>query len=682
MSNIKVGTIIEYEQHSKPILAVIIGEKKGKWSVINQDGAQLDLSIDRFTALSTSVPEHLTAATEKSTFLTEISKAANQQIESIYLDEVWSLVSEEQRCFSLDELVEIVFPKAELIHYLAVRRALVNDRIYFKRRSDGFESRSPEAVEELKKQANILEQKQKQRELVVDSIIQWCLGKQKETPSGIFHIEELAALGSSAPQVKESKSIFEEVLKRCKFSFSGSLESSAFNFLVHVGHFDNDENLLPIRLQRPTAWTEEELKEAQNLCSNEKAIYLSGREDLRYLQTITIDGDETLDFDDAVSLEETKTGFIVGIHIADVSCFIPPNSVLEKAAFRRATSIYCADKHYPMLPINISQDVASLKEGEERPALSFLIEYDNEQKIVSRSIKRSVIVVSKRLTYDQADDILCNSQSDTSSLHHLLNKLWNIASSVEERRFEAGAIQFDRREMNAKLLANRKVTLQSASEDTPAHRLVSELMILANETAALFASNNDIPLIFRSQEPPDCNIEETSLGIPEGPAREYFMRGLLKRSEMSPYPSSHFGLGLNAYTQVTSPIRRAVDLISQRQITQYLIDGKVPYSHQQVTELIAELELGQDEAVLIQRERNKYWLLKYLMQETIRKIQGVIVRNDGLKPLAELEIIYSLFPFFPAKNTSSNNRLELGKKILLSVEKINPQGLNVILKEI
>ena len=170
---------------------------------------------------------------------------------------------------------------------------------------------------------------------------------------------------------------------------------------------------------------------------------------------------------------------------------------------------------------------------------------------------------------------------------------------------------------------------------------------------ALFAAANRIPLIFRAQEPPDSDISQQGQDIPEGPAREYFLRSLLKRSAIAVEPARHSGVGVAAYTQSTSPIRRAVDLITQRQVGDFLDTGRPCYSADEVSELIARVECGAEEVMQIQRERNRYWLLKYLLQEQIREIDGVIVRVDGPKPLAELDLLYALYPFHPERIAGS-----------------------------
>ncbi|HQH25754.1 MAG TPA: RNB domain-containing ribonuclease [Oligoflexia bacterium] len=678
------GRIIEYEQHSKPILAVAVSEKKGKWSVINQQGAELDLPPDRLTLIPGAVTEPGAGKQARLAALAVLHDQAVALLQNADLAEVWQVYLGETKEVTIEDAAELLFGDAHAAHFVAARRMLLTDQIYFRRKKSGFEPRSVEIVEELQAKLRAEQEKAREQEEFVAAIVKRLAQPSSPIMQPLHQFELLAALGSSAPQAKETRELLETICQRAKLNLNGRPEEKAFELLVALDHFNPDQDLGPIRLGRPLLFRQEVISEAQNIAANAAAV-LESRTGLAGLTCVTIDGEETRDFDDALSLELLEDVWRVGIHISDVAAVVLPDSHIDQEALRRASSIYTPDYQVPMIPREISEDTLSLIEGAERLTLSVFVDFDRAtQQIVRRTLQRTRIQIAKRFTYEEADALLCAESRPLDLMQQMLLNLWHLAAKSEERRLDAGALQFDRREMSAKILPGGKIALIEANEDTPARRLVSELMILGNESAALFGAENGIPLIFRAQEPPDTDISQQGKDLPEGPAREYFLRSLLKRSAVSITPAPHSGVGVAAYTQSTSPIRRAVDLITQRQLGTFLDTGKTCYSPEQVSELIGRVECGADEVFQIQRERNRYWLLKYLLQERIKEINGVIVRVDGLKPMAELDGICALFPFFPAGGRNAANtftRKDLGRRVRLQIENINPRNQTLILRE-
>ena len=245
-------------------------------------------------------------------------------------------------------------------------------------------------------------------------------------------------------------------------------------------------------------------------------------------------------------------------------------------------------------------------------------------------------------------------------------------------RVNAGALQLNRRELYPAIEEDGSISLDTNQDDTPARKLVSEMMILANETAAHFALGKHLPLVCRGQEAPDVDIDEESAHLPDGPAREYYRRSFLKRSVLSYSPVPHYGLGVKGYAQVTSPIRRAVDLVNQRQITHWLQHDEVLYSQQELETQTTLYENGLQEAHYIQRNRNRYLLIKYLVQEKIRELEATIIKLDNPRPLVEVDIIRSFFPFHRAQGVQH----KIGDVIRLKIESIDPRNEVLLLKEI
>jgi len=685
---IKPGSCVVYEQHGKTLLAAAISERKGKWSLLNQSGGSLQLASSRLFLLPCKISEDKLGKNEVSKFLQELNHKAESLETAIDLEESWKLLLGEIKEISPLELCKLIYgeDKANAAELFAVRRALAKDKIFFKRKKTTFEPRNENVVAELKIQAKVLEEKQRAMQILMDCILTRLKDPTADLPKNIKKIEEVAALGKQADNDKKVAELLEQLEEKANLKYKGKIESKAFELLVAIGHFSPIENLIPIKMGRPTLFSNEEENQAKNIDLAPHISSESKRIDLREISTVTIDGKETLDFDDAISIEQNQNGEIrVGVHIADVAAVIDSNSALNKAAMRRGTSIYCPDQIYPMFPISASEQTLSLKEGVDRPVLSYFMHFNELFEMTEKQVKRSIIRVDHRLSYEEVDNLLFAENAENTQLRDKLDLLWQTSSALEIARLSNGAQQFDRREMIPKVDEKGKVSLTRNEDDTPARKLVSEFMILSNETAAIFARDNNIPLYFRSQEKPEDNADERMYKVPEGPAREYAKRGTLKRSIISTSAGSHAALGLEAYAQTTSPIRRIVDLINQRQITYFIETGKILNEGKELEELQEKFSTGLSEAARIQRSRTRFWLLKYLQQEKISSLEATIVKIDGPKPIAEVEKLFSLFAFHPlnAIDLHAPEALEiLGKQITLKIEKLNPMNDRFVLKEI
>ena len=688
-NRITAGAIVEYEQHGKAQLGFAVEEKKGKWLVVNQRNAEVELPAARLYLYPGSVPLSLPDSQAKSAYLERLSETASQAASRIDLGEIWEVVAEEMKEASVKDLAEVSFGDNSLDHHLAMRRALLADQIYFKRGKSNFEPRRPEVVEELKNKQRIEAERQRKREELIAAVAARINGGQDPLPPGIAALEQLAALGRSAENHKDTTALLDEIIDRAGLSLSGSPESRAFAALERAGHFSADENLTLIRLGRRPQFGKDVIAEAEKTAATVLKADLSSRLDLSQLLTVTIDDVQTRDIDDALSLEETDDGCRVGIHISDVSAFLPRGSLLEAEALERATSVYTIDQHIPMLPRALSEKAFSLVEGEPRLTMSFFIDLDRDCRVTSRKLLRSQVKVSHRLNYDEVDKLLYGEvtplRTEQSVLSDILLKLWDIACALEARRLSAGAYQFTRREMSARILEDGKIVLEESNDDTPARKLVSELMILANHTAALFAKDAELPILYRGQDPPDVDISKQGLHISQGPAREYFQRGFIKRSSLNHTPMVHSGLGLDMYTYITSPIRRVIDLVNQRQIGDFVQSGARTYSADDLSLIMATIAEGLDNANQIQRERNRYWLQKYLVQQGIEEIEATIIRVDTPRPLAELDILHSLYPFHAEEGKNRNrSSLEkrLGERVKLRIDSIDPRSDTLVLREI
>jgi exoribonuclease II len=672
------GTVVEYEQHGKPILAIAQEERSGKWHLLNEEGEELSLASNRLYLYQDSIPE------KNKKGLKTLSAMIKDKVVTISVEKIWNTLKSETKTISL----ETIFSNADLektpFNEISLRRAIISDRIYFKRNKEGFTLRTEEEVTN-SKSVRTENLKSESEKLALRLAIQKkVMGDKKAIlPESISNLEEIAAGSKNSPQIRRYHDLIDDMIKLGGISTkkNAAVEQKAFLLLTHIGHFSPTQNLTPIRLGRPLSFTSEERTDAEKIFQEFKKEGSLEREDYTHLDVFTIDSESTSDFDDAISLERFDNTFRIGIHITDVSHRIPSQSILESASFRRGTSIYCPDETIPMLPPSLSEGVLSLKENSLRPCLSFFLTSDLELTIIKREIILSSIIVKERMSYDQVDRILCDDAPHERSKDLLT--LWDFSSQNETKRIEKGALQFTRKDLTPSISSSGKISLVANNDETPARKLISELMVLANETAAQYAHSNNIPFLFRTQEIPDVNIEEASKSIPEGPAREFFKRGFLKRSRTTTAEGPHAGLGLSLYCQITSPIRRALDLVLQRQICTFMKSGIPFYTKETLEQIMDQLTPGLDEANSIQRERNRFWLLSYLNQEKIKELQGIIVRAEPPRPLAEIDSIGATLPFNP--RVPLKDKAEdyiLGKKVTILIKKADPIQNKLYLDEI
>jgi exoribonuclease-2 len=375
--------------------------------------------------------------------------------------------------------------------------------------------------------------------------------------------------------------------------------------MVKAGVWDRNENIDLIRMDIPTAFSGEVLESTRAILSASGTFTGDPRRtDLTHLPIITIDGQSTLDYDDALSLEKTDNGYTLGIHIIDVCHYIAHGSVIDLDARTRGSSIYMPDDKIPMLPPSLSEGLCSLKEGELRPGISTLVRLNRFFELIDYAIVPSVIKVHKQMTYTEAN--LLNGENDPITTLH------KAATVLRDKRLKAGAIQISLPEVNIWVEENGEIGISRIDRENSSRMLVSELMILANTLMAEFLSENKVPAVFRSQAEPKKRLYQ---GIEPSIFLNCMQRKHLSRAVISSRPENHSGLGVKAYVTATSPIRRYYDLITQHQIRGLLGYG-APCSRSEIDRLLQVLETPVGNTGRIQFLRRKYWLFKHL--ETLR----------------------------------------------------------------
>lgn len=413
---------------------------------------------------------------------------------------------------------------------------------------------------------------------------------------------------------------------------------------------------LPMEFPEKVAKQAERIKETLN----EGDFY--GREDLRDVVMVTIDGEDAKDLDDAVSLTKEEDLYHLGVHIADVSNYVQYNSALDKEALKRGTSVYLADRVIPMLPKKLSNGICSLNAGEDRLALSCLMDIDKKGRVVSHRIVESVIHVKERMSYTNVKKILLQEDEELAKRYEELLPMFfqmkELSELLRNRRKKRGAIDFDFPESKLVLDEKGKVVDIYSYEQNIATRLIEDFMLAANETVAEEYCMLGLPFVYRTHENPDMEKMETVLemvhqaGIKVKKGKEtispkevqkilkelegmecepFFARLILRSMKQAKYTvedTGHFGLATKYYCHFTSPIRRYPDLQIHRIIKETLrgkmTEAKIQHYKGILEEVARQSSAMERRAEEVERETIKMKKAEYMKQHIGEAFEGTV----------------------------------------------------------
>lgn len=355
----------------------------------------------------------------------------------------------------------------------------------------------------------------------------------------------------------------------------------------------------------------EVLQAAEKAAGRDITEEIINRLDLRHELIFTIDGADTKDIDDAVSLKKTETGWELGVHIADVSHYVTPNSPLDAEAYHRGTSVYFADSVIPMLPPALSNGACSLNPQEDRLAFSALIKLDHDGALTDYRFVKTVIRSRVKGVYDEVNRILSGEQDAAldqkySEVKSQLIEMAKLAKLLQKQRSQRGSLALASTESKIKVDENGVASDVLPRVQGEAERLIEELMLTANEAAATLALDQQLPFVFRVHETPApeklAALKELldTVGLPSGKVlpgvRPTVLSDILQRAQPTPYAVlinsailramqkaryneknlGHYGLALANYTHFTSPIRRYPDLAIHRILSAFVKGESVP----------------------------------------------------------------------------------------------------------
>ena len=412
----------------------------------------------------------------------------------------------------------------------------------------------------------------------------------------------------------------------------------------------------------PEEYPEDVMKQIENIPDEVEEKEKAGRADFRDLQTVTIDGEDAKDLDDAITISKEGNMYHLGVHIADVSQYVTEGSPLDKEALKRGTSIYLVDRVIPMIPHKLSNGICSLNQGVDRLALSCMMDINEKGEIVKHKICESVINVTRRMSYTSVHKIIEEKdeaeRKEYEELIPMFELMYELADILQARREKRGSIDFDFPEAKIILDEKGKPIDVKEYERTQANRIIEEFMLAANQTVAEEYFWNELPFVYRTHETPDMEkiqnlalfienfgytlkikedeihpkeVQKLMRSIAGKPEEGLIGRLALRSMKQARYTTEcegHFGLALKYYCHFTSPIRRYPDLQIHRIIKENIHGGmkdKRIEHYQKILPEVAEqtsaLERRADDA---EREVEKMKKAEYMEQFVGKDFEGTI----------------------------------------------------------
>ncbi|MCX6210730.1 MAG: ribonuclease R [Bacteroidetes bacterium] len=407
----------------------------------------------------------------------------------------------------------------------------------------------------------------------------------------------------------------------------------------------------------PLSFPDEVMTEANALPETLDEIEIANRIDFRETLTFTIDPTDAKDFDDAISIKKIKNDlYEIGVHIADVSHYVLPNTKLDEEAYKRATSVYLPDRVNPMLPEKISNELCSLRPHEDKFTFSAIFEINTKAEVKKTTLCKTVIHSNHRYSYEDVQEII-EGRDESNEYKEEVLLLNKISQTLRKQRFSKGAINFSSKEVRFQLDETGKPIAVIIKESKEAHQLIEELMLLANKAVAHFVANKkfknaDIPFPYRVHDTPDetklapfiafakkyghkfdtsspekvatsfNQLLDDARGKPEQQVLETLGIRTMAKATYTTSNIGHYGLAFEYYAHFTSPIRRYPDVLVHR-VLQSILQDKIIIDDK-MEEKCVHCSLMERAAMDSERAGNKYKQVEFMRDKLGQTFEGVI----------------------------------------------------------
>ncbi len=664
------GTLVEFRVQGDRRLGVVERpDGKTRWFVVDERSQSHSLA-----------PRQVTYTVNKETYKpSDIPKFLEQvkpYLDPSSLEVAWELLVEGGETITPEEMANLLFSQSDAPHCYAAHCLLSDDKLYFKQKGEAYEARTVAQVAERKHQMEVEALKAKGQQEFLARVEQALKGEavewQRHDRQRLEGIEKYAALladtvrmGVNYDTLGRAYPPSAPVLETMTLLGRPTTPQGAFQLLVDLGWWSPHENLFLRRSSIPVQFPQKVLEVAQQHLDLPPTDSDANRLDLTHLKVYTIDDETTTEIDDGLSWEVLADGRErVWVHIADPTRWLVPEDELDLEARKRGSTVYLPTGMIPMFPEILATGPMSLVQGRICCALSFGVVLGKTGAVEDYSIHTSLIKPTYRLTYEDVDEMLelgVQAEPEIAAIATWATrrKTWRYAQGAISITMPEAAIKVKGDEINIDIL-----------DDSHSRQLVAEMMILAGEVAARYGQTHNIPLPFRGQPQPELPPDQELLQLPAGFVRACAMRRCMPKSEMSITPLRHAGLGLDTYTQATSPIRRYSDLLTHFQLKAHLRGEVLPFSAEQLKEVMMTVTSITQEVTMVERQTNRYYALEYLRRhpEQIWPVTVLMwLREDSNLALILLEDLGLQLPM------SFKRSVNLGEQILVRVIHADPQ---------
>jgi exoribonuclease II len=634
------GRIIEFLDAEQLRVAYVRKQDHDRLHVIDPRGRNISVSGDRVVVVHRPVSEGEFPAIAR-----QISDKVSARQSEVDVELLWQTLGGTQREMEPSELAELFFAENSPEAASAVFRALSEDNLFFKRKGSQFLAKSVEQVSTELTRRQRQREREEFRERTSSIVAQLLKQKNASVPPEAGPILDRVQNWLRYRTGDEVGGLLQEIAGPAK------AREAAYEILVRAGRVDDSLDRFLVIAGIETEFSPQFIETTEQL---HPYVHDVARLDYQNAFAFTIDDEDTREVDDALSVSREGGEIVVGVHIADVSVFVQKADLLDTEAARRSSTIYLPAATVRMFPERLSTDLASLNAGTVRPAYTVEVRFDDKGNRLGYRIALTSLKVQKRLSYDEADALFGAGDESLRTLHE-------IARQLQDARAARGAITFRRPELKIRVHGD-EIEVKKIDTNSPSRLVVSEMMILANGLSADFATVNALPVIYRTQEPREA------LALEDTPAIEALaferLRKTFKRSRLSLTPALHSGLGLSAYTQASSPIRRYADLVTQRQFTAMLSGTAIPYGREELLQILVTAETAEQEIRTIEDRSTNYWLLEYLSRHKRDEPLSAVVLDA--KGNIELEDLYLRGKVTPT------NKMKPGDVIAVRIETIDP----------
>lgn len=612
MNSPRINELIAYRKRREPTLGVVLDVHPDKLTLLSEDGKHYAVEPKKIVLLTgITVPETLTDS-ERKLEMRKWRRELEEKKDSIDLETLWQCVVGEQETVSFEEILELysgteqVSAEQRFLLFWAVDK----NTVYLARSEDSYLVRSQDDVSKTLRTIELREEREEKAQVAIDWVRSVLSG---QVPSVVDEnhreflelIERYVIDLDGYERAKEAKAfLYEAGLKEVK---------SAAEFFIKTGFWGKDDDPESKKIAFHFKHSQRALEEVEAVLNAQEDF--AGLTDRTDLDAFSVDSETTQDIDDAISFETHGDLIILGVHISNVAHFVNRGSFLDQGALERAETVYFPEGRIDMFPRELVSGKLSLTAGDPRPALSLFATFNKEDfTLIDYRFEVTLIRVSKNLTYAEATEIFDQTQWG--------NSLIALTNSLRSTRVEKGAFIVQLPELKIRVGDREGVSISKDYMDSPAHKVVSECMILMNRLSGDFFGKKEIPALFRYQtQEIDPEARELDPGDVLFPVR---VIKHLKPSFVAFAPEIHKSLGVACYLQMTSPIRRYTDLLMQRQLISWLGEQKICYSESELENTNTRVSLATREIKNAQRSRHRYWLIRYLLEKDIKGATGYV----------------------------------------------------------